>query len=100
VSDEAREVAVKGDSGTKVQSAYSQATSLEEQLRQAGFPSSPREFSIVCNVRLQRLRDQIILHFLRRLRHGRHPVRDRRLLSGSCLMTGIAESLVPHRFED
>lgn len=46
VSGEAREVAVKvpyGASGTKAQSAYSQATSLDVQFRQAGFVSSPRD---------------------------------------------------------
>jgi hypothetical protein len=38
----------------------------------------------------ERVMRLIVLHFRRRLRHGRHPVRDRRLLSGNCLMTGIS----------
>ena len=40
-------------------------------------------------MRVHRVIGEMVLHFLRRLRHGRHPVRDRRLLSGNCLMTGI-----------
>lgn len=35
-----------GASETNVQSAYSHATSLEEQFRQAGFPSSPIDVSV------------------------------------------------------
>jgi hypothetical protein len=47
----------------------------------------PHRLSMSVCVRLHR---EMILHFLRRLRHGRHPVRDRRLLSGKCLMTGMS----------
>ena len=80
----------KGPSDMNVQSAYLHSAFLEVQFWQAGLPSSPmagistRYISVTA-----RSGSCIISHFLRRLRHVRHPLRDRRFSSGTCLITGI-----------